>query len=304
MHHKKLVQHIRRLCSEELKPRPTATRARLQHARGIKAVLFDVYGTLLISGTGDIGTASESTPAESLREAFASLGFSHGPGAGSLALVAQRGVSLFLESIRNAHADRKAAGISHPEVEIRDIWRTVLEGLADATLLEKGCAGENVERLAIEYECRVNPVWPMPGLRPLLLSLEERGLVMGIVSNAQFYTPLTFVALCGQSLTELGFEEDYCSWSYEELTAKPSVCLYEAVLERLKRSAAILPSETLYVGNDMLNDVWAASQAGCRTALFAGDKRSLRRREDDPRCRDLQPDLVLTELGQLPQCLG
>jgi hypothetical protein len=35
------------------------------------------------------------------------------------------------------------------------------------------------------------------------------------------------------------------------------------------------------------------------TALFAGDRRSLRLRKDDPSCRLLTPDLVITDLGQL-----
>ena len=44
------------------------------------------------------------------------------------------------------------------------------------------------------------------------------------------------------------------------------------------------PAErVLFVGNDMLNDVAAAAAVGLRTALFAGDQRSLRLREKDPR---------------------
>jgi putative hydrolase of the HAD superfamily len=49
----------------------------------------------------------------------------------------------------------------------------------------------------------------------------------------------------------------------------------------------------------MLNDIFPAKITGFQTALFAGDKRSLRRRTDDPRCRNLKPDLVVTDLGQL-----
>ena len=41
----------------------------------------------------------------------------------------------------------------------------------------------------------------------------------------------------------------------------------------------VAPGEVLYVGNDMLNDVYAAGQVGFRTALFAGDQRSLRMRQ-------------------------
>ena len=53
------------------------------------------------------------------------------------------------------------------------------------------------------------------------------------------------------------------------------------------------------MGNDMLNDILPARSVGFRTALFAGDKRSLRLRRDDPRCNNLKPDMILTDLIQL-----
>jgi putative hydrolase of the HAD superfamily len=53
------------------------------------------------------------------------------------------------------------------------------------------------------------------------------------------------------------------------------------------------------VGNDMLNDIYPAKKLGFQTALFAGDARSLRLRTDDPRCRNLSADLILTDLEQL-----
>ena len=46
-----------------------------------------------------------------------------------------------------------------------------------------------------------------------------------------------------------------------------------------------------------------ADAVGFQTALFAGDRRSLRLRTEDRRCLDLRPDLVLTDLGQLNQYL-
>ena len=57
------------------------------------------------------------------------------------------------------------------------------------------------------------------------------------------------------------------------------------------------------VGNDVRNDLLGARAAGLRTALFAGDARSLRLRRDDPRCAAVCPDLVLTHLSQLPLAL-
>ena len=61
----------------------------------------------------------------------------------------------------------------------------------------------------------------------------------------------------------------------------------------------VSPHAVLYVGNDMLNDMLPAAAAGFQTALFAGDARSLRLRETDPRCIDVSPDIVLTDLSQL-----
>ena len=54
----------------------------------------------------------------------------------------------------------------------------------------------------------------------------------------------------------------------------------------------------------MLNDVWPSHQAGFRAALFAGDQRSLRLRSDEQRVDGVEPDLVLTDLAQLPRCLS
>jgi putative hydrolase of the HAD superfamily len=53
----------------------------------------------------------------------------------------------------------------------------------------------------------------------------------------------------------------------------------------------------------MRNDIWPAQETGLKTALFAGDRLSLRRREDDPDCRKTKPDLEITHLEQLLHCL-
>jgi putative hydrolase of the HAD superfamily len=74
-------------------------------------------------------------------------------------------------------------------------------------------------------------------------------------------------------------------------------------VERLHQQYGILPEDTLYVGNDMLNDIWPAAQCGLKTSLFAGDQRSLRLRETDPRCSDLEPDVIITKLSQLPHII-
>jgi putative hydrolase of the HAD superfamily len=209
-----------------------------------------------------------------------------------------RGVELFHSIIRQEHSRQLERGIQYPEVEIRKVWKEVLAALNNEGLYGGAITTESIERIGVEYECLVNPVWPMPGLKDILEKLAER-LHLGIVSNAQFHTPLLFPALLGDSHDHLGFEEDLCFWSYRCLQAKPSAALFIALKNSLEKSYNILPAETLYVGNDLLNDILPAAELGFRTALFAGDSRSLNLREDDPRTVNTEADIIITSLAQL-----
>jgi putative hydrolase of the HAD superfamily len=65
----------------------------------------------------------------------------------------------------------------------------------------------------------------------------------------------------------------------------------------------IEPQQVLYVGNDRVNDIWPAARTGMKTALFAGDSRSFRPREADPRTRSVREDVLLTDLRQLADVL-
>ena len=64
----------------------------------------------------------------------------------------------------------------------------------------------------------------------------------------------------------------------------------------------VRPTETLCIGNDMANDIAPAARLGFRTALFAGDQRSLRWGPGGE-CDDVGPDIVITDLAQLPPCV-
>lgn len=258
-----------------------------------RAILFDVYGTLLISGTGDISLVSLQNESIGLEEILEQSGYPP-----LLPEDAAENVPVLLEHyIRKAHEELRNSGIDYPEVEIREIWSRVLAAMWGKGLFETEPSVDSIEKLAILHELSVNPVWPMPGFPETVGRIRKKGLSVGIVSNAQFYTPLIMEALTGLSIAETGFQESLCSWSYRLLRAKPSPQVFESPLKILS-SSGISPSETLYVGNDMLNDITAASQAGCMTALFAGDRRSLRMRDGDDRVI-VKPDVVITELDQL-----
>jgi len=288
--------HILRKHSRPLEPIPADREPVLVELEGIRAVLFDLYGTLFISGSGEVGTSGEARCDMALAQAMAAVGIR------PLEPLDQ-GVEYLFETIKTAHAELRKSGIDYPEVDLIEVWREVLGELSYRGVVELE-VHQNVDlaRMAVEYEARANPCWPMPGLTDCLSALRQKRIVLGIISNAQFFTPELFPALLGQEAEAWGFEPDLQLYSYRYWRAKPGLDLFQKAAEVLSRRR-IEPGRVLYVGNDMLNDVLPAGKVGFRTALFAGDARSLRLRDDDPRLEKLSPQLILTALRQLEGCI-
>jgi putative hydrolase of the HAD superfamily len=272
-----------------LDPLPTGVTPSISRLEGIRSVVFDIYGTLMLSAAGDIAVHEASTRGEAVMDGVRAAGFS----VPADTTILDRA---WHEQIARAHAAAHARGIKHPEIDIRAIWQAVAkDGLIVPPV---GTGAEAYAALAVEVEMRLNAVALEPTARDTLAALASRGLPMGIVSNAQFYTPLIFETLLGCALTGAGFAGDLRVWSWEQGEGKPSTRLYELLVEQLA-ARGIAPHQTLYVGNDMLKDIVPAAACGLRTALYAGDRRSLRLRENHPACRATAPDRVITTLHQV-----
>ncbi|MCC5840299.1 MAG: HAD family hydrolase [Opitutales bacterium] len=295
------ARHLQRFreqaAAHPLEPLATDHPPHLPKLKGIRAVVFDIYGTLVISGSGDISLAEKNDRSAAFKEAFAAVG--HPLADGAEGIPAQ-----FFETVR-AHQGRIRAErkIEFPEVEIREVWRDFLRELTERKRLPATLPADLIETLAIELECRLNPVAPMPGLAGELSRLQTAGLPLGIVSNAQFYTPIMLEAFLEKPLEAAGFLPDLRVYSFEEREGKPSTALYAKLAAALEKHD-LAPGDVLYVGNDMRNDIGPAAALGFRTALFAGDARSLRLRKEDPALARLQPDLVLHQLQEIGRALG
>lgn len=261
-------------------PRPTSLSPGGRLHASVRCIMFDVYGTLLISDSGDVGTLRKQTAAS---EPFMRLLHRYG-----IQKSPESVIDDFFSRIDSDHTQKINQGIQYPEVRIEQIW---MEVLGDQN-------SETVSRFAIEFEMIVNPVFPMPHLRKMLSACRQRKFLMGIISNAQFYTPLLFGWLLEESLEGLGFHPELIYFSFRFGVAKPSPILFNHARNRLLEMG-IQSWNVLYVGNDMLNDISPASDAGFQTALFAGDARSLRLRPDHPECKGLAPDIVITDLIQV-----
>jgi FMN phosphatase YigB (HAD superfamily) len=212
-----------------------------------RAVIFDIYGTLLIAPAGGVKVDLDADTR--LRSVINEFGF-HAPDSPSTAIH---------DVVRKHHIAANAAGNLYPEVDLRDSWREAL-GLDEGT---------PTHELVVAIEAVWHPAALMPGAMATIQSLAASGLSLGILSNAQCNTRDAFGdlwSLFAPALTVL---------SYQHGIAKPSDRLFQMIMERLARRG-IHPSETLFIGNDPLHDVVPAANHGFRTALFAGHPDSYR----------------------------
>lgn len=298
--------------SRSLQPIPTGHPERLpSEAPRIKAFIFDIYGTLLISGTGDIGTVAADSDQEALEATLRELAVSELFGEslqgqfdeqlGEQAddsLEARMGVERMRGLVIQQQARLREAGVDYPEIDIERVWYQWLEQFPGFVKWDLRQRLRLAELLSETFEARANRTAEMPGARELLRSLAQRGYRMGIVSNAQRYTAAAFEVALGATWESLGFDPDLIFLSYRYQQAKPGKELFQSLLKALKRQG-ICANESLYVGNDMLNDVTAARGVGMVTALFAGDQRSLRLRTGDDRVKGVEADMVISHLSQL-----
>ena len=296
--------------SPELLPIPTELEPSLKKLDGIKVVLFDIYGTLLVSSSGDVGTDKEFDETSSITdEAVSSSRRALLEMLSELGMGLDDARSVVRQAILDKHKTLRELGIPYPEIDIVALWKQIITGKfapstsAQDSVQRLGWSDSKVRKLAIHYELANNSVFPMPSMTQTLTAIGDKGLKLGIVSNAQFYTPIIVEAFCGKRIKELGFDGHLSFFSYVFGRAKPDVFLYQQAANALQEMG-VEPANVLYVGNDVTKDMVPAKTVGFQTGLFAGDQRSLRFGQYTLPMLSSWVDLVFTDLSQIDECLS
>lgn len=282
-----------------ISPQKVNHKTKLQTLEDIRCVAFDFYGTMFISGVGDIGIdGDQQQNSIYFTEALKSTGFSIiNENAG------KKGVILFEKMIKENIEGAKNRGIDYPEPDVYSIWLDVLRKLMQDKFISGDLNEHSAAHFGVEFEFRINKIWPVPNLANLLNSLLEHDIILGIISNSQFYTPIAFEVFLGKSPEQFGFHPDLLIWSFELGRKKPSQQLYQQFGDTAKNEEDIYPHEILYVGNDIRKDIYPAKSQNLKTALYVGDKRSIRHTPEELKKDKYQPNLIIDDLHQIPDCL-
>ncbi len=226
-----------------------------------RAVLFDVYGTLLCPMGGCcLDGFSQPSDADSFTATAERFGFSHETGL--------RWHEWFFEAIGAEHRKMETLGIVPAEVQVDHIWKDLISRVGgDPAVTEP-------RRVAAYSEMLANPVRAFTGAGEALKALKNAGVVLGIVSNSQFYT----MAILGRTLgidPDEFFDSRLIFLSFRLGFGKPNPHFFRLVRTGLLH-LGFEPAEALVVGNDLKNDVLAAQAHGLQAILFQGNGQNSR----------------------------
>ncbi|MBI4661487.1 MAG: HAD family hydrolase [Verrucomicrobia bacterium] len=213
----------------------------------IRAVMFDVYGTLLEAGPPPLDAAQQ----------WLCLCRAH---------LGERRPALCLESfntqcqriIEREHKTARAQGVPHPEV----YWPAVAcEALPALETFSEAELDEFLFRHAqLQHGIRLTS-----GAARFLTELAGEATLLGVASNAQAYTIREFQsALITAGLNPSIFQRDLCFWSFEHGFGKPDPHVFQILAARL-RARRIYARETLMVGDRLDNDIEPAKAHGWHT---------------------------------------
>jgi len=286
--------------SAMMRPVPTLLKPFVRKDPAIKAFIFDVYGTLLISASGDIDESIFST--DNIYRALNSAGIQVDSSVKDQAMLLAEVLEEFRQTVRDYHDKERTEELPFPEVDVLQIWEKIIltrEKQNQLVLDGPLC----IKCFTFVFEVLSNRIYPMPGMKELLNQLSAQSYPLGIVSNAQFYTPVIMNFFLHDTISEdeavSPFDPDLTIFSYKYMRSKPDMFLFELLKEQCKRKYDLFADEILFIGNDMYRDIYPAFLAGFKTALFAGDTKSLRLRQEKPELKKIVPDYIITDLMQL-----
>lgn len=279
----------------------------------IKAVIFDVYGTLIHYWRPEFN--SEDTKRIGVLEAFRKTVDSFRM-ADSLADInpeeePQKTLMDFYHGlIALNHEKSLRKGIGFPEVKIEEVWHTVILLLKrhgyDIMQLSLGDEHDVAKCMAFFYNFHSLGRGFFPGVVDALVELKKNNIMLGILSNAQFYTSIDLTLFLRDQSNgrfedhqEL-FDNSLTFFSYEYGASKLNITMMRKLYDSL-HEFQILPSQTVFVGNDLSADIRPAAEAGLRTAFFSGDKNCAFVHDLDGK---VIPDISFSRWEELPERLS
>lgn len=302
--------HAKYPCEKNTATQPVEYLSRSEILTDIHVVIFDIYGTLF--NYWKPAFANDNSKQDALLESFGKT-------------IAYFGMEPFLvkmnpdeppaKTLRDLYhglialmhdraLDRK---VEYPEVRIEEVWNAIFLMLRrhgyDHAQMHLGTDADFVKCVAYYYNFFSFHRGLYAGVSDALWKLKNQNMTLGIMSNAQFYSTIDLTLYlrdqsngATEDFTQL-FDPDLLFLSCDFGVSKPNPLLFRKLFDYLYEQQ-ILPSQALFVGNDLSIDIRPAIDAGMRTAFFTGDKNSAFFHDS---ANTVVPDISFSSWDELPR---
>jgi FMN phosphatase YigB (HAD superfamily) len=289
---------------------PAKAKPHLAELHGIKAVLWNVYGTLLAIPMGEL---LFEHPQPLIMDVALDKTINEFNMWGSMSRKPGRPAEYMkhLYSQELLQHQSFAGPERHPEVQVEKIWEALLKKLFqkdyqfDAGFF--GSLNEYSKKVAYFFHASLQATAGQPEAATALKLVADLGLRQGLLADGQCFTPVQLSRAFKVQDRSVSMDEllppPLRVLSCEVKVRKPSETLFRHAVAALL-AAGIRPEQTLHVGNKLARDIAPARRTGMKTALYAGDKASLDATPEMLKDPAYRPDVLLTELGQIAQVIG
>lgn len=276
----------------------------------VRAVIWTAYGTLLAISSGELlfehpnqfvmDIALDKTVQEF--KMWASM--SRKPG---------QPAEYLRQMLTRVHDELKlapTAGEKFPEIVAEQVWEGIIK-----KLLQKeyqwdvgfyGSLNEYSRKIAYFFHASLQGVAAHKGAAQALKHVTAASCRQGLLDNGQCFTPIQLVRCLKQQDADATpgqwIDPALSVLSYQVRARKPSERMFRQLLTQLQ-AVGINPAQVLHVGSDIERDIVPARKLGMRTALYAGDRESLRVTADQLKEPATRPDVLLTKLKQLSEII-
>jgi FMN phosphatase YigB (HAD superfamily) len=290
---------------------PPKARPHLAPLPGIRAVLWNVYGTLIRTSSGELrfetddAFITEVALEKTIHEFKMWNSMSRKPGQPSAYM--REVYQKVLNEIRLA----PSPGEKSPEILAERVWESIIKKLFqkeytfDAGFF--GSLNEFSKKVAYFFHESLQGTACYNGAAEALRAVVGAGLAQGLLADGQCFTPVQLRRGMRTQDEKLELDEfipPSRRWLSADYRAKkPSETLFRAAVKALGE-AGIEPHQVLHVGSSLMRDLAPARRFGMRTALFAGDRSSLVAPPDRLKDIHCRPDVLLTELPQIVHVIG
>jgi FMN phosphatase YigB (HAD superfamily) len=294
-------------------PDPVSAKARphLKKLPDVKAVLWNVYGTLLSISGGELWFthpqpfAMQVALDKTVQEFKMWGSMSRRPGQPGEYLGNQYEQALLKQRMASGTGNEKL-----PEVASELLWQSLIKLLCQKEYTwdvpRMGSLNEFTRKVAYFFHRSLQGTACYPGAADAMLTVGSRGLRQGLLADAQPFTAVQLQRGLAEQVPEIRLDDlldDGLRFvSFEMRGRKPSERIFRKLHAAL-REQDLEPEQVLHVGNSLTRDLAPARRLGMRTALYAGDKNSLQATAEQLKEPASRPDVLLSDLSQIAEVI-